>query len=460
MYKTHTDLWADCLKIIRKDIGDDQYSSWFRDITSLSFENNVLRLLVPSAFFVEYIEGKYIATLAKAIHAVYGPDVQLHYNYNVVGNEPETCVDVKQTPRSNAVPMRPGENPFQMAVTVKDIDSHLNPRYTFENYCCSQSNKDALAIALSIADNPSVKTFNPLFLFGQTGVGKTHLIQAIGIRIKERNPKARVLYVTARDFESQFTTSIIKKETNKFFSFYQSIDTLIVDDVQDLNNKPGTQNSFFNIFNHLHLNSRQIILSSDRSPAEMEGFEARLLGRFKWGMSLALEKPDRNLRREVLAQKAAHEGVDLSDDVIEFIADNVTESIRDLEGIMVSLVAHATVMSKPISLDLAKMVVGNAVRVRPRQINFEIIAREVAAYYGVNSDLIFTKSRKREISDARQITMYLAKRLAGMPLTAIGHRIGRSHATVIYAVRHIEERIDLEKSLRDEVSKIEAAILS
>ncbi len=458
MIKTHTDLWAECLRLIKNDISEEQFNSWFRDISSLSYENGELRLLAPSSGVVEVIENRFIAVLADAIHKVYGPNTQLHYQYYVVGNNPDTCVDVKSAPRSTTMlKQSKGDNPFS-AKPVTDIDPRLNPRFSFENYCCSESNKDARAIAETIADNPKIKTFNPLFVFGPTGVGKTHLIQAIGIRIKEHNPATRVLYLTARDFESQYTTAVFKGETNKFFNYYQSVETLIVDDIQDLNNKPSTQNTFFNIFNHLHLNGRQIVLSSDRAPAEMKGFEDRLLGRFKWGMSVALGRPDPVLRRRVLAQKAEYEGISLPEDVLDYIATNVTDSIRDLEGVMVSLVAHATVMSKPISLDLAKMVVGNAVKVRQKQVNFEIVAREVSEFYGLEPDLLFTKSRKREISDARQIVMYLAKKLAKMPLTAIGTRLGRSHATVIYAVRHIEERIELEKTLRDEVSKIETAI--
>ncbi len=458
MKQTHQKLWSQCLDLIRQEIGDAHFDPMFRDISSLSFEKGELRLLVPSAFFVEYIEGKYLEQMGHAIHAVYGNNVQVHYHYNVIGGQEDTRVDIKSTTRSASAPRPVAENPFTVK-SPREFDPRLNPKFAFENYCCSASNKDALAIAEAIADNPAIKTFNPLLVFGPTGVGKTHLIQAVGIRIKERNPQKRVLYVTARDFESQFTTAISKGETNKFFSYYQSIETLIVDDIQDLNNKPATQNTFFNIFNHLHLNGRQIILSSDCAPVDMEGFEERLLGRFKWGMSVALERPDLPLRRNVLLQKAEQEGVVLPTDVIDYIAANVTDNIRELEGVLVSFVAHATIMSKPMSLDLAKMVVGNAVKLRKRTINFELIAAKVSEYYGLESDLLFTKSRKREISDARQVVMYLAKKLAKMPSTAIGHRLSRSHATVIYAIQHIEERIGIEKALREEVARIEASIL-
>jgi chromosomal replication initiator protein len=387
--------------------------------------------------------------------------VQLSYAYNVKADDPESMVDLASS-RPNAEIIKQSiksepASPFQ-AKPQSNFNPQLNPRYTLENYCSSQSNKIAYSIAESIASNPSVKTFNPFFVFGATGVGKTHLIQGVGIRIKERNPETRVLYVTARLFESQYTTAVAKGETNKFFNFYQSIDTLIVDDVQDLQNKPGTQNTFFNIFNHLHLNNKQIILSSDRAPAEMEGFEDRLLGRFKWGMTVALDKPDLSLRREVLIQKAAQNGVVLSEEIINYISQTVTNSIREIEGVMTTLVMYATVLNREITLELAESVVGNSVKVSHKQINFESIAREVSTYYGLEPDAIFTKSRKREISDARQMIMYMAKKLTKMPLTTIGHQVARTHATVIHSIKNIEERLVLERKLQDDVRNIEAAL--
>jgi chromosomal replication initiator protein len=454
-------MWADCLRLIKGLIGDSQCDRWFGDITSMGFENGQLRLLVPSSYLVEYIEGNYLNVLGQAIKQVYGPGTELHYHYNVVKNEPTSVMDVTAAPRTNVVlggsaPVQ-DTTPFQAPQPVV-IDPQLNFKYTFENYCASESNKVALNIAQTVADHPDRQTFNPLFLFGPTGVGKTHLIQAIGVRIKERDESARVLYVSARSFESQFTTAVSKGETNKFFNFYQSIHTLIIDDIQELNNKPRTQNTFFNIFNYLYNLNRQIIFSSDRAPADMEGFEDRLLGRFKWGTSIGLEQPDAELRRKVLLQKAAQEGVKIPDEVISFIANHVDKSIRDLEGVLVSLVAHSTVLNCPISIELAQKVVSNAVKINKKQINFEIVAREVAAHYNIDADLLFTKSRKREISDARQILMYLAKKHAKMPMTAIGARLGRTHATVIYACKSIEERLQFEKPLQTDIAKIESGL--
>ena len=460
MDKNHQQLWDECRQFIKDNISPKQYDVWFRDITSISFENKDLKLMVPSSFFVEQLEERFLDVLRAAIRKVYGDGVRLYYNYNQVQGEPSTTVNVRSASPSavigQGVKAQPA-NPFKQQPAA-DFDSQLNPRYTFQNYCAGRSNEIARSIGQSIADNPSLKTFNPLFVFGPTGVGKTHLIQAVGIGVKEKTPSARVLYVTARLFESQFTAAQRKGDINNFFHFYHSIDTLIIDDIQDINNKPATQNTFFHIFNHLHQNNKQIILSSDCAPAEMEGFEGRLLSRFKWGISTKLDKPDAELRRQVLIQKAEQDGLSLPADVIDFIAENVTDSIREIEGVAASLIAHATVLNCDITVDLARRVIANAVKIRSRQINFDMVAEAVGEYYGLDVDLIFTKSRKREISDARQVVMYLSKKLAKMPTTTIGVRLGRTHATVIYACRNIEERMPLERKLYDDIHAIEKAL--
>lgn len=459
MHTNHTQMWEECLAFIRDNVSPQQYSAWFEPVTSMSFENGQLRLFAPSSFFVEQLEEKFPDLIERAIAKVYGKGVTLFFRYNTVKNEPASGVEVrsaeyspiiKSGPAAPANPFMPGQN--------KPFDSQLNPRYNFENYCGGESNNIARTIAETIADNPANKTFNPLFIFGPTGVGKTHLIQAVGIRIKERNPQARVLYVTARLFQSQYTAANHKGQINNFFHFYQSIDTLIVDDVQDLAGKPETQNTFFHIFNQLHQNNRQIILSSDCAPSEMDGFEARLLSRFKWGASAQLDKPDADLRRRVLIKKAQQDGLSLPDDVIDYIAENVTDSIRELEGVVVSLVAHATVLDREITLDLARPVVANAIRIRRSQINFEMVTQAVSTFYGLEPDTLFTKSRKREISDARQMVMYLAKKLTGMSFKNIGTKLGRTHATVLYACHNIDERLSLDRDLRNAVDQIQQSI--
>lgn len=461
MTETHQQLWEKCLSIFRDNLPPEQFDAWFSPITSLGYAEDKLSLMVPSQYFIEHIEQRYGNLLGHTLYKVYGPKTRLVYHFNQIGNEPSTSVTMSSSKPSPAVAPKPGanSNPFRQNETCHEIDTQLNPNYTFENYCDSMSNRVARSIGEAIANDPKCKTFNPLFVFGAPGVGKTHLIQAIGIRIKETNPNARVLYITARLFESQYTTAIRNGQINDFINFYQSIDTLIIDDIQDLIGKQGTQNTFFHIFNHLILNQKQLILASDCCPSKMEGMERRLISRFTMGMTAELESPDYNLRKEVLRQKAEQDGLVLPDEVLDYIATNVTDSIRELEGIVASITAHATILNVDISLDLAKRVLSNVVKVNHRQINFEIITQEVASHFGIETDQIFTKSRKREISDARQMVMYLAKKHTKMPLTAIGTRLSRTHATVLYACKNIEERLPLEKQLQNDINQIESALI-
>ncbi len=457
MEVTHIQLWEKCLSIIKDNLSPEQFKSWFEPIRSLGYADGKLSLEVPSSYFVEHIEEHYLRLLAPVLKRVYGPDVQLFYKYDQIGNRPDTSINQRSENPSPAIrPGLPPANPFDVKIEAT-IDSQLNPRYTFENYCGSMSNKVARSIGETIGDDPNCKTFNPLFIIGPSGVGKTHLMHAIGIRLKERQPQMRVLYVTARLFESQYTVAAHNGKINDFINFYQSIDTLIIDDIQDLIGKEKTQNAFFHIFNHLHLNNKQIILSSDCPQSEMKGLPERMMTRFKWGMTVKLDRPDLELRREVLKLKAQHDGLTIGDDVLDYIAESVTGSIRELEGVMVSLMAHATILNLDITVDLARNVISNAVKVHnsQRAVNFEMVTQGVSTYYKINSDQLFTKSRKREISDARQMVMYMAKKYAKMPLTAIGTRLSRTHATVLYACRNIEERLPFEKQLQEDVAAIE-----
>ncbi len=448
------------MSIIKDNISPEQYDAWFKPITSVSYKDHVLRLMVPTRFFAEQLEERYMKILAATLFRIYGRDVQLYYDFFQIGSDPDTLITQQASKESPAV--KPGNrNPFQNNI-VSDFDSQLNPKYTFENYCGSNCNKIARSISEAIATDSHCKTFNPLFLFGNTGVGKTHLIQAIGIRIKERNPNARVLYVPARLLESQYVAAVAAKPSriNEFINFYQSIEVLIIDDIQDLMHKPGTQNAFFHIFNHLHQNQRQIILSSDCAPADLKEMPERLLSRFKWGMTCQLEAPDYELRRSVLEQRAAQDGLKIPTEVLDYIAANITSSIRELEGVVVSLLAYATVLNREITIDLAQSVLANAVKVQKKSINFDMIAQRVSEFYGIELDQIFSKSRKREISDARQMVMFMAKRHAKMPITAIGTCLSRKHATVHHACHSIEERIPIDSALRENVEKIDALIRS
>lgn len=453
--------WQQCLDLIKVRLhSPEQFDIWFKPLSCLRYADNTLTIDAPSSYFAEQLEERYIEIISEAVKKSFGPTTRLFYHFNQIGNDPSTGVTIAQSNDSRAVKAPTSVSSILGQKVESNIDSNLNPSYTFENYCGSASNRLALSIGEAIAANPKVKTFNPLFVFGPTGVGKTHLIQAIGIRLKETDPALRVLYVTARLFESEYTSAVSRSKINDFIAFYQSIDVLIIDDIQDLaGKKPGTQNAFFHIFNHLHQNQRQLILSSDCRPSEMEGLEERMLSRFKWGMTAELEKPDYELRKEVLRLKAEQSGLDLSDEVMDFIATNVTDSVRVLEGIVISLVANAMVLNREITLSLARSVMSNAVKSNRKPVNFELISRRVCDFYDIDIDMIFNKNRKREISDARQIIMYLAHKHAKMPSTAIANRLSRNHATILHGCRNVEERLAVDKKLRDDISKIEEEIL-
>ena len=458
--------WNRCLDVIKANLPAEQFDVWFAPIVAVDFdpENNHVTLRVPSQFFVEQIEGRYITILSAALKKVFGENVKLSYKYNVVGGDDASAVEQNEANSSKKLMQtlkvnKPRvANPFERDDRLEDIDPQLNPRYTFENYCSSMSNKLAVSIGRAIAEHPEVKTYNPLFVFGSTGVGKTHLLQAIGIKLKEENPRMRVLYVSSRVFESQYTTAVQQKKINDFINFYQSIDVLLLDDIQFFASKPGTQNTFFHIFNHLHQHQRQLVMSSDCRPSDLDGMEPRLISRFKWGMTVELEKPDYVLRRKFLDMKAAQEGLNISSEVLDYIANNVSESVRELEGVMVSLLAHSTVLEQDISIDLARSVISNTVKTTPRQLTFELIAETVADYYNLPTDVLYGKSRKREISDARQLVMYLAKKEAQMSSTSIGAKLDRTHATVLHACIQIEQRMSIEKDFSREVQAITASL--
>lgn len=457
----HVTLWDKCLAIIKDNVDEVAYEKWFVPIKSFSFENGELVLQVPSHFFQEYIEENYTELLRPVITRVYGKSIKLYYKVTVVENpiatvnvsSPEKSATVSRNIRQ-ALPAQP-LNPFQ-APEYEDLDSQLNPYYTFENYYTSDSNKVARITGEAVAASPGHNPFNPMFVYGESGVGKTHLIQAIGIKIKEQNPRARVLYLSANLFQQQYTTAVVHNQLNNFINFYQSIDVLLMDDIQEFAGKIQTQNTFFHIFNHLHLNGKQLVLTCDRPPVELEGIVPRLLTRFKWGLQVEVERPDYSLRRDILHNKIERDGLVISEEIVDYIARNVTDNVRDLEGTIVSLMAHAMAFNREVTIELAEQVLARSVRMVKKQITIDSIKNAVCNYYDIKPDKLVMRSRKREVVVARQVAMYLSKKHTSTALAGIGSMLGRyDHATVLYACKTIEGQLQVDKELQKSVTEIE-----
>ena len=361
----HVGLWNRCLEIIRDNVPESTYKTWFVPIVPLKYEDKTLIVQVPSQFFYEFLEDKFVDLLRKTLYKVIGEGTKLMYNVMVDRTSiPNKTVNLEASNRSIAVPqtsvIRGSGNKapnLLHAPAPQDLDPHLNPNYNFENFIEGYSNKLSRSVAEAVAQNPAGTAFNPLFLHGASGVGKTHLANAIGTRIKELYPGKRVLYVSAHLFQVQYTDSVRNNTTNDFINFYQTIDVLIIDDIQEFAGVTKTQNTFFHIFNHLHQNGKQLILTSDRAPVLLQGMEERLLTRFKWGMVAELEKPTVELRKNILRNKIHRDGLQFPPEVIEYIAENVNESVRDLEGIVIAIMARSTIFNKEIDLDLAQHIV-------------------------------------------------------------------------------------------------------
>ena len=453
MAMTCEQLWKGCLDVIKDNIPETAYDTWFAPIMPLKYENNIFVLQVPSPFFVEYIEEKYIDLLGKTLYRVVGEGTRLEYRVLVdKGNN-------KKIPLPSAADQprpKPGYvNPYAKN-RLPDIDPQLNPAYTFANLIEGASNKLARTAGISIANEPGKTIFNPLFVYGQSGVGKTHLANAIGVMAKQLHPEKRVLYVSANTFQVQYTDAVRNNTANDFLNFYQTIDVLIVDDIQEFAGKTGTQNTFFHIFNHLHQSGKQLVLTSDRSPIVMAGLEQRLLTRFKWGLSAEIEKPDFAMRKAILENKIYRDGLDIPANVVDYIAEHVVDSVRDLEGVLVSLMAHSTLTDKPFDLQLAEKVIARIVNITPKVNTVERIRDVVCDYFDLSVDAISTKSRKREVVQARQIAMYLSKKITQSSLAAIGEAIGkRDHATVLHACKIVGDLMETDKRFRNSVHEIE-----
>jgi chromosomal replication initiator protein len=456
-------LWSRCLSVIRDNVPETIFKTWFEPIVPLIYQNKALTIGVPTQFFYEILEEKYADLLRVALNKEIGEGTQLVYRVLIDKTNDQT-IDLVGTNRSRVLPpstdikdANKAPNPMK-APTPQDLDPQLNPNYNFENFIKGSSNEFSRTVGETVAKNPA-RTFNPLFLYGPSGVGKTHLTNAIGTRIKELYPEKRVLYVSAHLFQVQYTDSIRTNHFNDFISFYQTIDVLIIDDIQEFAGVTKTQNTFFHIFNHLHQNGKQLILTSDRAPIMLQGMEDRLLTRFKWGLVAELEKPDTELRRNILRNKIRKDGLNIPESVVNYIAENVNESVRELEGIINSLLAQSILFKREIDMDLAERIIRKAVRIENKPITIDNIISKVCAHYDLDESVIHTKSRKREIVQIRQIAMYLAKKHTEISASKIGMLIGnRDHATVLHACKTVKDLIEINKSFKSDIEEIEAAL--
>lgn len=454
-------LWNNCLRVIRDNVPEITFKTWFSPIVPLHYDGKIFTIQVPSQFFYEYLEEKFVDLLRVTLHKEIGKDTVLNYRI-LVENTSNTLIDYRGENKSlNVEKITPKQankipNPFQKAV-ADDFDSQLNPKYTFCNFFEGESNRLARTAGETVAQNPGKTAFNPLFMHGASGVGKTHLCHAIGTMIKDLSPEKRVLFVSAHLFKVQYTDATRFNTVNDFINFYQGIDVLIIDDIHELMGLEKTQNTFFHIFNHLHQNNKQLILTSDKAPAELQGVEERLLTRFRWGLTTKLESPDMDLRLKILENKILHDGLSIPQDVVEFVAENVTENVRDLEGVIVSLMAHSVIYNKEVDLPLARRVIGQAIKkIEKKKLTIDNIAEIVCKHFNIKNELIHTASRKREIVQARQVTMYLSKQYTELSLAQIGAVIGKkNHATVLHACRIVKDQIQVDKSFRGEIDEIE-----
>ena len=456
-------LWNKCLMFIRDNVNATAFKTWFEPIVPLKYDNKALTIGVPSPFFYEYLEEKYVGLLRAAIYKEIGEGTELMYSI-LTDKTNQITVNIEGTKRSQAVQQgnvqnaNKTPNPLQAQV-VQDLDPHLNPNYNFDNFIKGTSNEFSRTVAETVAQNPA-RTFNPLFIYGPSGVGKTHLVNAIGTRIKELYPEKRVLYVSAHLFQVQYTDSVRTNHFNDFITFYQTIDVLIIDDIQEFAGVTKTQNTFFHIFNHLHQNGKQLILTSDRAPVMLQGMEDRLLTRFKWGLIAELEKPDTELRKNILRNKIRKDGLTISESVISYIAENVNESVRELEGIVNSLLAQSILFKREIDIELTQRIVRKAVKcAEVKPVTVEDIIEKVCNYYKVDTSTIHTKTRKREVVQMRQVAMYLAKKHTETSSSKIGQIIGKKdHATVLHACKIVKDQVDVDKAFKAEIDEIEATL--
>jgi chromosomal replication initiator protein len=454
-------VWNKCLSFIKDNIQPQAYKTWFEPIYPVKLQDNALSIEVPSKFFYEWLEEHYVKLLKVALRKELGESAKLLYVIKMQNEEANSHTEQIPSRHKSAfstqeldvpiVQKDPGlKNPFIIpGIRNIKIDSQLNTSYSFDSFLEGESNRLARSAGQAVANKPGGTSFNPLLIFGNVGLGKTHLLHAIGVDVKEKHPDKTVLYISAEKFTQQYIESVKNNTRNDFIHFYQLIDTLLIDDVQFLAGKSGTQDVFFHIFNHLHQNGKQVVLSSDKAPVDMQDIEQRLLSRFKWGLSAELQQPDYQTRVAILRNKLYLDGMTLPEDIIDYIAQNIKSNIRELEGAIISLIAQASFNKKEINVELAQQVVDKFVKNTKKEVSIDYIQKMVADYFEMDLDTLQSKTRKRHIVQARQLAMYFAKKYTKASLASIGSQIGkRDHATVLHACRTVENLADTDKQFR------------
>ena len=468
-------IWENCLSFIKDNVTTDVYDVWFKPIEPVELtSDNTLVIMVPSMFFMEWIEDHYINLIWSALTKELGARPKLIYNIKMENNPNKTEQATEQLPSSNrkatsmevlGYKQKPQQsyNPYVVPGLVEieevKVDSQLNPNKNFDTFIEGESNRLARSAGKAITERPGGTSFNPLFIFGGVGLGKTHLAHAIGNEIQEKHPKKRILYIEAEDFTKQYSVAAKNNNRTDFIHFYQQIDVLIIDNVQFFASKPGTQDVFFQIFNHLHQNGKQLILTSDKAPVDIQDVEQRLLSRFKWGLSAELQAPDYQMRKRILQAILYRDGVEMSEEIVDYIAQNVKTNIRELEGVNTSLMAEALFNKKEITLDLAKKAVDKIVKNIKKEITVEYIQEIVSEYFQLSIEELQSKTRKRHVVQARQLAMFFAKKYTKLSLANIGKSIGkRDHATVLHACKTVDNLNETDKQFRKFLSDLTTKI--
>ena len=464
---TYTDAWQTCLTQLKTKTSAKEFAQWFLPIEPLGFEGGRLRIKVPDRDFARTIECNYSQVLKPVIAQHFGSDTRLYYaipkSDHPINVPSESDASVSEHSFSQPTDTSNIRNPFVIpGINRIRIEPQLNKNYTFDNFIEGECNRLVRSAAMSISVNPGSHTpFNPLYIYGDSGLGKTHVAHAIGNEVRQRFPELQVLYVAMSKFQAQFQAATLNHDIPNFIHYYQAVDVLILDDIQELSGKPGTQNAFFNIFNHLQMSGKQLVLISDKPPVELKDIEERLLTRFKWGLSAEIRIPDYETKVKIIRTKANQLNADIPNEVVSYLAENISANIREIEGAISSLVANATFMNKRITTTLAKEVLKVYVSMYQKEITIDQILATICEHMGVDKERLSSSERTREVAIARQLAMYLAKKHTKMPLTNIGAAIGgRNHATVLHSCKTISNLMETEKMFRQQVEQIEKTLLN